>query len=306
MNIGLMYGMTLQPGQDSLEAWLAYAKMTEEMGFRSLWLPNIMSWDAMSALAAAGGVTERIELGTAVMPTYPRHPVAMAQQALSTGTITGDRFTLGIGLSHKIMIEDMMGMSYEKPAKHMKEYLEVLSPLLKREPVGHKGDLYRVHAGLDVPGSGEVPLLVAALGEIMLGHAGRLSAGTITWMTGIKTLAGHIVPKIQKSASDAGKASPRVVGGFPLVVTDDQEGARSLMSKVYRMYGALPSYRAMLDREGAAGPEDIALVGNEAELTAELGRLRDAGVTDLKVAVTPVEEGSEQRTLDFLASESTS
>ena len=301
MKIGLMYGMTLRPGEDSLEGWLDYAKMTEEKGFSTLWLPNIMGWDAMTALTMAGQVTSRIELGTAVVPTFPRHPIAMAQQALSTGTACQNRFTLGVGLSHKMMIEDLMGMSYDKPAKHMKEYLSVLGPLLRREPVQYSGDLFRVQAALDVPGSESVPLIVAALGDIMLGHAGRMSGGTITWMTGIRTLGDHIVPKISQSASEAGLPAPRVIGGFPMLLTEDKERALKLMSKVYKMYGMLPSYRAMLDREGAAGPEDIALVGNESELRAEMDRIRDAGVTDLKVAVTPMDEESGQRTLDFLA-----
>ena len=194
-----------------------------------------------------------------------------------------------------------MGMSYDKPAKHMKEYLSVLGPLLRREPVQYSGDLFRVQAALDVPGSESVPLIVAALGDIMLGHAGRMSGGTITWMTGIRTLGDHIVPKISQSASEAGLPAPRVIGGFPMLLTEDKERALKLMSKVYQMYGMLPSYRAMLDREGAAGPEDIALVGNESELRAEMDRIRDAGVTDLKVAVTPLDEESGQRTLDFLA-----
>ena len=277
--------------------------MTEKMGFSSLWLPNIMSWDAMTVMALAGRVTERIELGTAVVPTFPRHPIAMAQQALSTATACQGRFTLGIGLSHQIMIEDLMGMSYDKPANHMREYLEVLGPLLQRKPVGHSGNLYRVQAALDVPGTNQVPLMVAALGDVMLGHAGRMSSGTITWMTGIKTLTDHIVPKIRKAAGEASMPAPRVVGGFPMLLTQDKDRARTLMSKVYKMYGGLPSYRAMLDREGVAGPEDIALVGDESELRAELARIRDAGVTDLKVAVTPMDEESGKRTLDFLASE---
>ena len=303
MKIGLMYGMTLRPGEDSLEGWTDYAKMADDKGFSTLWLPNIMGWDAMTALCVAGQVTSRIELGTAVVPTFPRHPIAMAQQALSTATACQNRFTLGIGLSHKMMIEDLMGMSYSRPASHMKEYLSILGPLLQRKPVQFEGEFYRVQAALDVPGSDSVPLIVAALGDVMLGHAGRMSGGTITWMTGIKTLGDHIAPKIQKSASEAGMREPRVVGGFPMLVTDDKEAGLNFMSKVYKMYGGLPSYRAMLDLEGASGPEDIALVGNESELEAELQRIREAGVTDLKVAVTPLEEGSEQRTLDFLAAQ---
>ena len=301
MRIGLMYGTT-GDREDSLDKLVAYAKQAETLGFDALWMPNIFSFDAITALAIVGRETERIELGTAVVPTYPRHPMAMAQQVLTASAACDGRFTLGIGLSHKLVIEDMFGMSYDKPARHMKEYLAVLAPLLRGEPVKHEGDLYRVQGGLDVPGARPVPLVVAALGDVMLSHAGRLSDGTITWMTGTKTLADHIAPSIRAAAEKAGRPAPRVVAGLPIALTNDTAAARETMAKTFAIYGTLPSYRAMLDREGADGPADVALVGDEAELRAQIDRLRDAGVTDFDAAVTPVDAGSEDRTLEFLAS----
>jgi 5,10-methylenetetrahydromethanopterin reductase len=298
MRIGLMFG-----GSDaSLAGAAAQARLVEQSGFATLWLPNIFGLDAITAAALAGRDATRIELGTAVVPTYPRHPVALAQQALTASAATNGRFTLGIGLSHRIVIEDMLGLDYSKPARHMREYLEVLTPLLRGEPVDHQGSEFRVKAGLAVPGAARVPLLVAALGPVLLGLAGRLADGTITWMTGARTLENHIAPAIGKAARAAGRPEPRIVAGLPIALVRDVGAAREAVAKAFEIYGTLPSYRAMLDREGAAGPGDVALVGDEAELRMQVARLRDAGVTDFDAAVAPVEAGCEKRTLEFLLS----
>ncbi len=223
-------------------------------------------------------------------------------QAITTASATGERFRLGIGLSHRIVIEDMLGFSYERPARHMREYLRVLAPLLRGERVDFDGEEFRVH-GVQVerPRTGPVPLMVAALGPAMLKVAGELADGTITWMVGPKTMESHIVPRIGEAASAAGRAAPSIVGGFPVVLTGDPDGARERIGKALTIYGQLPSYRAMLDREGVANPEDLAIAGDENALRTELGRLRDIGVTHLNAAVMPVEDGAYERTLEFLA-----
>lgn len=299
MRIGMM-STAIQSPSRGLDEVVAEAKKIESDGFDSLWAPNIMGLDAMTALAVAGMETSRIELGTAVVPTYPRHPHAMAQQALTTAVAAKGRFALGIGLSHKIVIEDMMGMSYEKPGRHMREYLEVLGGLLRGETVNHQGDLYQVTAPLQVAQAPSVPIIVAALGPMMLGLAGRLADGTITWMTGAKTLESHIIPAIGRAASEAGKPAPRVVCGLPILLAKDPAAVRESLSKALAMYGTLPSYRAMLDREGVDGPGDIAIVGDEAVVGSELDRLRELGVTDFNAAIVPVEPGGFERTYEFL------
>jgi F420-dependent oxidoreductase-like protein len=196
----------------------------------------------------------------------------------------------------------MYGLSYDKPARHMREYLEVLTPLLRGEPVKFEGEQYRVQGGIQVPGAKPVPLVVAALGPAMLGHTGRLTDGTITWMTGPKTLEDHIVPSLSKAAEKAGRGAPRIVAGLPIALTNDPDAAREMMAQTFSMYGQLPSYRAMLDREGVEGPAGVGMVGEEKALREQIGRLRDIGVTDFDAAITPVEEGAFDRTLDFLAS----
>ncbi|MCB1646142.1 MAG: LLM class F420-dependent oxidoreductase [Pseudomonadales bacterium] len=303
MRMGLMVGATDGP-DGALTRLVSIAKDAEAKGFDNLWMANIFGLDAISTLGIIGYETSRIGLGTAVTPTYPRHPVAIAQQALTTGAASGGRFTLGIGLSHKIVIEDMFGFSYDKPARHMKEYLSVLTPLLRGEMAAFSGEQYRVsNVQYNIPERAPVPLLVAALGPAMLKLTGEMADGTVTWMTGPETLAAHIIPSINQAAEGAGKPTPKIAAGFPVVLTNDVEGAKALISKELQIYGQLPSYRAMLDREGAAGPADIAFAGDEKELRARIQRLRDIGVTDFCASVVAGDQETADRTVEFLASE---
>ena len=300
MRIGIMSGAVEGPDR-SLEGLLELAKRVEDLGFASLWLAQIFGLDAITALSIVGRETRRIELGTAVVPTYPRHPFAMAQQALTAQVASGGRFVLGIGLSHQIVIENMLGLSFGRPARHMREYLGVLAPLLRGEKAEFSGEQYRVSAALTVPDAGEVPLLIAALGSAMLRLAGSLTQGTITWMSGEKSLESHVIPGITAAAAEAGCPQPRIVVGLPMVLTNDPSAAREKVGQVLQTYGLLPSYRAMLDREGAAGPADLAIVGDETEFRTRIDRLREIGVTDLMAAIIPVEEGAIDRTLECLA-----
>lgn len=267
-------------GEGSLQAAVDGARSAEADGFDSFWLPQIFGADAMSMLTVVGREVPRIELGTAVVPTFPRHPIVMAAQALTVSAASGGRFTLGIGLSHQMVIEQMFGYAFEQPARHMREYLEALGPLLAGQPVSVSGETVTARATLDVPDASPVPVLVAALGPRMLDLAARLAAGTVTWMTGPRTLAEHTVPTITAAADAAGMPAPRVVAALPVAVTDDPEAARERAAAIFQVYGMLPSYRAMLDREGASGPADVALVGTAAEVRAGLDAMRDAGVTD--------------------------
>jgi F420-dependent oxidoreductase-like protein len=207
MRIAITAGLGAR-SESTIDGLAERAQELEARGFAGMWLPNAFGFDAITALATAGRSTTRIEIGTAVVPTFPRHPVVMAQQALTAQDALKGRFTLGIGLSHKVMMEDQLGIPYEKPARHMREYLQVLAPLLHGEPAAFEGEQYRTHAAVAVPGATRVPLLVAALGDAMLGLAGTYADGTITSWVGPKTLAKHIVPRIS-AAAKAGRAAPR-------------------------------------------------------------------------------------------------
>jgi len=291
MRIGIGIG-EISGAPAGLDSLVAQAQRAERDGFASGWFANIFGFDAIMAAALCGRSTTRIELGTAVVPTYPRHPTAMAQQALSAQAACGGRFALGIGLSHQIVIETMLGLSWAKPYSHMREYLAVLAPLIRTGSVSFQGEEFRVNANLAIPGATPCPILVAALAPKMLALSGREADGTITWMAGPKTLREHTIPRINEAAAKAGRPAPRVVAGLPIALTTDRSGARAAAARIFQIYGALPSYRAMLDREGAEGPADVAIVGDRAALGEQLEQLRAIGVTDYLAIPYPVGEDS--------------
>ncbi|HEX9063918.1 MAG TPA: TIGR03564 family F420-dependent LLM class oxidoreductase [Streptosporangiaceae bacterium] len=268
------------PDPQALGALRDQLLLAAEDGFASAWMANIFGLDALTALAVAGQGVPGIEIGTAVVPTYPRHPAVLAQQALTTALALEGRLALGIGLSHKIVIEDMYGYGFDAPASHMSEYLSVLLPLLGGENVRFEGTRLKASIGLTAPRSGEVPVLLAALAPRMLKLAGQRTAGTILWMTGPATVRDYIAPTIIAAAEEAGRPAPRIVCILPVCVTDDPDAARARAAKVFEIYGQLPSYRAMLDREGAQGPADVAIVGSEDTVAAQITALADCGVTD--------------------------
>ena len=311
MKIGIMTGG--RPTNDNvneigrthtIEEVVGLAQRVEDAGLDTIWMANVFSLDAIMTMALAGQATKRIEVGTAVTPTYPRHPTAIAQQAVTAAAACGNRFTLGIGLAHKVMVEDALGISFAKPALHMKEYLTILEPLLNGETVNYEGEQYTTR-GISVGAAGaeNVPLVVAALGDRMLELAGRHTAGTITWMVGPTTLSEHIIPKINQSAAAAGRATPRIIAGAPIVLTDDPDDAKAKIDRGLAVYGQLPSYRAMMDREGVSSPADLAIVGDEQALRDGLARMRDAGATDFNAAIAEVDPGAFDRTFEFLASD---
>ena len=301
MRLGVMFGGSAYRG--SLDDLVARGRDLEARGFATLWVPNVFGADAVVASALIGRETQRIEVGTAVVPTYPRHPTALAQQALTAGAACGGRFTLGIGLSHPVIVETMLGLSYARRARHMAEYLAVLGPLLGGERAKHRGEEYRVDFGLDLPGAPPVPVLVAALGERMLELAGRFADGTILWMTGPRTIERHIAPRLRRAAKQAGRPEPRIVAGMHVLLTQDVDAAREELARRVGMYQQMPSYRAMLDIEQPEHAAELALLGDERALDAGLARLRDLGVSDLEASILSTEgEGAEARTLDFLQS----
>lgn len=275
-------GLFLFPS--AIDNAIADIRQANDDGFTSVWCPQIFGFDTLTILAIVGREVPDIELGTAVVPTYPRHPMALAQQALTTNSACGGRLALGIGLSHQIVIENMLGYSFEKPAIHMRDYLSILVPLLNERKVSYDGPSLIGRGQLSVPPDTPAPaVLIAALAPLMLKLAGTLASGTVTWMTGPRTVESHINPTMRAAAAQAGRPVPRTVAGIPICVTADVDGARARAAKEYSMYGMLPSYRAMLDREGLTGPADFAAIGDEKSVTAHLQRLFDAGADDVIV-----------------------
>ncbi len=299
MRIGT--SLTEADGPGALDTLADEIRRAADDGFASGWISNIFGLEALTALAVAGRGIPAIELGTAVVPTYPRHPAVLAQQALTADLALGGRLALGIGLSHQIVIENMYGYSFDKPARHMREYLSVLLPLLDGEQAGFDGETVHAHIGLSVPRLDRIPVLLAALAPQMLRLAGQRADGTVLWMTGPATVRDYIVPSITAAAQSAGRPAPRVVCVLPVCVTDDVAASRAAADKIFAIYGQLPSYRAMLDKEGAAGPGDVAITGDEDTVAAQITELADAGVTDF-VAGEYGRGPDKQRTRDLLKS----
>src|SRR2546421_9046583 len=285
----------------SIDGVVAQVSMLAGQGVATAWSSQIFGYDALTLLAVVGREVPDIELGTAVVPTYPRHPIMLAAQTLTTQAATGGRLVLGIGLSHQLVIEGMFGYSFDRPARHMREYLSALMPLLRGESISYKGETLSATtmAPLDVKFDAP-PVLVAALGPTMLRLAGQQADGTVTWMTGPQTIASHIVPTITKAAEDAGRPSPRVAVGLPVSVTTDADQAREAANRIFAIYGQLPSYRAMLDREGAEGPAQVAVVGDDESVARQISALAEAGATDFSAA--PFGSSAEIRhTVDLIA-----
>jgi len=306
MNIGIFVGDA--NGERTTVATLqAQARAAEAAGFVTGWVPHIpWSLDGLTALAIAGLVTERIELGTAVMPTYTRHPLTMAQQALSAQAASSGRVTLGIGPSHPVVIEKMYGLGYDRPIAHMREYIGVLRAAFEASPkVVFDGELYHTDALLEVPGGAPMPILVAALAPQMLRLTGTVADGTIAYWADERAIAEHVVPIMTKAAEAAGRPSPRVVAGLPIAIVDDAGAVRDQATRMLNAYTAIPTYQRILARGDAEHPVDVALIGNEAQILRRLQAFAGAGATDLCAAPMGLGadgEATKRRTLEFLAS----
>jgi F420-dependent oxidoreductase-like protein len=298
--------------RDKVARLLADAAAAEQAGFASVWVPQIPDdFDALTAVALMGGVTSRVELGTAVMPVQTRHPVAMAQQALSNQAVCEGRFTLGLGPSHHWIVTDMLGLPYERPAHLVRNYVEVLNAAFAGPgPVDVENDEFRVHNPLDVTDAGAPPILLAALAPVMLRIAGELTSGTILWMADERAIGEHVVPRITKAAAGAGRPAPRVVAGVPVALcTDDEvDGARDWANRALGHAEYSPNYQRLLEHGDARDVGDLLAAGDESAVVERLRHFRDAGVTDLAVRVLPLGPdrdariASRDRTLALLAS----
>lgn len=285
MKISTFYG-----GSPSVDSHLQAAVDAEDDGLDGCWFGQVFSAEVLTVIALAGQKTSRIEFGTSVVPIYQRHPTITAQQALTVQAATNGRFALGLGLSHAPVVQAMWGLSYERPAAHMREYLDVVQPLLTAGNVSFSGEVFRVNAQVQVPVPKPPPVLIAALGPVMLKMAGERTDGTILWMTGPKTIESHIVPRIGKAAEAAGRPQPRVVACLPIAVTDKPDEARERAGGLFAMYGALPNYQRVLNIEGAGGPKDVVIVGNEQQVEQQIRDLASAGATEFAAAAFPTGE----------------
>lgn len=300
MRIGIN-GSSLIALGSSVAAIGEHAAEAEEHGFATYWVAQLAVPDALTALGAIGARTSAIELGTAVISTWTRHPLMLAGQALTTQSLCGGRLLLGLGLAHKPSVEGTLRVPFDRPAAHMEEYLDVLLPALQGERVDATGTTWSGFAdpfprfdGVSAPG-----VMLAAMGPRMLRLAGGRSDGTILWLSGPRTIEEQIRPAVEAAATEAGRPAPRVVASVPVCVTDDPDRVRGVVAEVLAGYNELPSYRQVMDREGAEGPADVSLIGDEATVRAGIQRFADAGTTDFSALelITAAEEAPRTREL---------
>ena len=265
--------------QYSIDTVVAAAAAAAEEGFGTYWLPGEI--DPISALVAAGREVPDIKLGISVIPIYSRHPVAMAAEALMTNQAIGGRLILGLGLSHRPIVETKWGQPFVRPVRLLSEYLQILIPLLDHREVDFMGEMLGARMSLRADGAPRPTVLIAAMGPQTLRVAGKYSDGTDTWMTGPRTLSELTVPTLTAAAEAAGRAAPIVAAGMPICVTKDVAGARGRAAATYGHHATFPTYRTMLDREGMNGPEDLAIVGDEDAVLVQLRTLKSLGVTDI-------------------------
>lgn len=282
---------------------LDHAAEAEAAGFTSYWLAQLGAPDALTTIAMMGTRTSTIELGTAVVPTWPRHPLMLAGQALTVQDAIGDRLVLGIGLAHKSSVEGTLKIPFATPAKHMDEYLSVLLPVLTDRKVSAAGDIWSA----EVEGLGGAPapaprVMLAAMGPRMLKLAGGRTDGAILWLSGPKAIAEQIKPPLDAAAAEAGRPAPRIVASVPVCVTNDAERVRGTVAALLAGYNDLPSYRGVMDTEGAGGPADVSIIGTEDEVRAGLDAFAAAGATDF-AAVEFVTDEAETKATRALLSE---
>lgn len=312
MRVGVMVGPERGRYATKVDRLLADARWVEEAGLSSVWIPQIPDeFDAMTAAALVGAATGRIEIGTAVVPIQTRHPIATAQQALSVQAVCEGRFALGLGVSHHWIVEEMLGLPYERPARAMAAYLDVLEPALAGPGmVDVDNDQFHIHNPLDITDVAPTPMLLAALGPVMLRIAGERTDGTILWLADERAIAGHVVPLLTKAAEGAGRPPPRVVAGIPVCLcgNDEVDAAVERTNRILSEAEVSPNYQRLLDLGDAANVGDLLAAGDEASVEKRLRSYADAGVTDLSVRVVPIGNGrdellaSSRRTRDLLGS----
>lgn len=302
--VGMRISLSLSLGSSSpVDATVDTLAQLRDEGFGRVWMAQMpYDPDLLTVLAVAFREVDTIEVGSAVLPIQNQHPMLLAQRALTLNVIANGRFILGLGMTHQAVTEAMWGIPWDKPLRRMREYLDGLQPLLAGKPADAVGETVTARGSLQIPGAPTPDIYIAALGPQMLRLAGRRTAGTLTWMTGPKTLAEHVVPALREAAVEAGRpeSAVRVVASLPVSVTDDAEGARAQAAEQFGMYGHLPSYRAMLDREGFANPEDAAIIGDEETVSARLDELSAVGVDEFTAAVFDASAEGRARTRALL------
>ncbi|MFD9896298.1 LLM class F420-dependent oxidoreductase [Amycolatopsis sp. NPDC059027] len=301
-------GVTLPAGENpsphnTVDELITQAHQAADAGLGSVWFSQLFGYDAISLAGLAGREVPDIEIGTSVVPIYPRHPLLVAALAQTAQAAVGGRFTLGIGLGAKEFLEPVYGLPYAPPIRHLREYLTVLRTVFAGEEPRFDGETFAARPPFPavLPGATETSVIVAALGPQALRVTGELADGTLTFLAGPKALSTLIAPVLTEAASKAGRPAPRVIAAVSAVVTDDVDAVRANALEKLAFYGDLPSYRRLLDAEGVSHGADLTLIGDEATVEAGIRRYFEAGATEIVASQTGLGSAEDRlRTWKFL------
>lgn len=311
MRLGVMIGAERGDMSRKVNKLIADIEWADSAGLATAWMPQVPDdFDLLSMVALMASHSTRIELGTAVVPLQAQHPIALARQALSVHAISNGRLALGVGPSHHWIIRDMLGLPYDKPAAYTRDYLQVLNAAIAGPgPVDVENDNFTVHNPTALSAETPMPVLVAALGPVMLQIAGEHADGTSLWMADERAIGEHIAPKINKAAAEAGKPAPRIVAGIPVTLCANSEidAAKDRANRILSEAETSPNYQKLLDRGEARNVGDLCAAGDEESILARFKQFADAGVTDLSVRLLPIGDtrdeliASKHRTREVIA-----
>ncbi|MEE3849527.1 LLM class F420-dependent oxidoreductase [Gordonia sp. LSe1-13] len=292
MRVGVMIGPERGDSARKVGRMMKDIEWAESAGMDTAWIPQVPTdFDALITIALMGARTSRIELGTAVVPLQAQHPIALARQALSAHAASAGRLALGLGPSHHWIVQDMLGIPYEKPARYTRDYLDVLDQALHGPgPVDVENDSFTVHNPLELGPVAPMPVFLAALGPVMLRLAGERADGTILWMADERAIAEHIAPSINKAADGVGRPAPRIVAGVPVCLCRPTEvdEARSRANRILAEAEFSPNYQKLLERGDARDVGDLCVAGDEDAILARLRDFEKAGVTDISMRLLPI------------------
>lgn len=292
MRLGVMIGAERGDMARKVAKLIADIEWADSAGLATAWMPQVPDdFDLLTMVGLMAAHSTRIELGTAVVPLQAQHPIALARQALSVHAVSGGRLALGVGPSHHWIIRDMLGLPYDKPAAYTRDYLQVLNAALSGPgPVDVENDTFTVHNPTVLGADSPMPVLVAALGPVMLQIAGEHADGTSLWMADEKAIAEHIAPKINKAAAGAGRPAPRIVAGIPVTLCANSEigAAKERANRILAEAETSPNYQRLLDRGSARDVGDLCAAGGEESILKRFRQFADAGVTDLSVRLLPI------------------
>jgi F420-dependent oxidoreductase-like protein len=282
----MTFGVTISaiPGPDSVGGAVSQAREAEAAGLASVWWSQLFATDALTMAALAGRETNQIEIGTAVVPVHPRHPLVIAQQALTAQAASHGRFTLGLGLSNPGIADTFYGVPWKQPIRHLREHLAALQSALSTGEADVNGETLTAVTPVPIGVAGaEVapPVLIGAVGPQALRVAGELADGAIALHITPDHLADSILSPGAAGASHAGRPHPRLVAAVPVMVTSEPREVRAVAGEAMAFYSNIPSWAALLERQGLRSAADLAIIGDEEQVAGHLRAYLAAGATDI-------------------------